>query len=119
MNLIWMLVLLAWGPEGGPTTDSGVRGYYTLEACHASSLAFSRTHDTPIQLCKEILEEKYKLLTQYKVVFDWRKGEMPVVEPEADPEVARLRKALAAIGRLHRGKTKDSQRVRAIIRGVE
>ena len=114
MNLVWMLVLLAWGPEKLPTPDSGVSGHYTLEQCHDKSLAFSRKHNTPIQLCRRMLEDKYLLLTKYRVIFDWTPGDGPIVD--VDPEVERLKKALLEIGKWHKGKTKDSQRVRRIIR---
>ena len=82
------------------------------------SLAFAKKHGTVIQLCRQIPAKNYAIISSGKVIFDHSNREMPEVEPYVDPEVDKLRKALLAIGKWHRGKTKDSQRVRAIIRSV-
>lgn len=113
----WFVVLLAWTPAGYSTEDSGVRAAPTLAGCHDMSLAFAQKHDTPIQLCKEISNRAYAILSSGKVIFDYTGREQPVVKP-AETEADRLRKALLEIGKWHKGKTKDSQRVRRIIREV-
>ena len=114
MEIVWFIVLLAWQPNGMATPDSGVSAHRTLLQCHNKSLSFSLRNGTTIQLCKKILEDKYLLIAKNEVIFNWNEAELPVVTPDIDPEVLRLRKALKAIGKWHRGKTKDSQRVRAI-----
>jgi len=117
-TFVWFVILLAWTPAGEATKDSGVRAATTLEICHMRSLNFARKHGTVIQLCKRIPAENYAIISSGKVIFDHSGRETPEIEPYVDPEVHKLRDALAAIGKLHRGKTLDSQRVRAIIRKV-
>jgi len=110
----WFVILLAWTPEGYATEDSGVRAASTLEVCHEYSLGFAEKHDTPIQLCKEISNRAYAVLSSGRVIFDHTGREQPAVTPD-ETEADRLRKALLEIGKWHRGKTKDSVRVRRII----
>ncbi len=117
-NFVFFVVLLAWGADGLPTEDSGVKSDWTLSDCHVRTQKFSIKHDTPIQLCVKISKAGYDIISAQQVTFNFRPGELPVVEDKVDARVVQLTKALRAIGRLHRGKTKDSQRVRAIIRKV-
>jgi len=111
-QFVWFVVLLAWTPELTSTEDSGVRYGWTLSECHDQSLAFSRKHNTPIQLCMKITRKKYDVLASYYVTF------LRSAESVGDTDVKneRLTAALRAIGRLHVGKTKDSVRVRRIIK---
>jgi len=114
---VFFVVLLAWGTDGYATKDSGVKADWTLSACHARTQAFSRKYDTPVQLCAKISKKGYDIIAAQQVTFNFRPGEMSVVEEDAiDVRVAELKAALRAIGRLHVGKTRDSQKVRAIIR---
>ena len=117
-NFVFFVVLLAWGADGFPTRDSGVKADWTLSDCHVRTQEFSRKHDTPVQLCVKISKKGYDIIAASEVTFNFKPGELPIVEDKIDARVAQLTKALRAIGRLHRGKTKDSQRVRAIIRKV-
>ncbi len=112
-----MVVLLAWGPDGIGTSDSGRFADPTLSDCHVRTQAFSNKHGTPIQLCQRITWKSWAIISTTEIVFDFTGNNDSVVIPDNnDAEVKKLLKALKAIGRLHRGKTKDSQRVRAIIR---
>ena len=115
MKFVFLVVLLAWGPDGIGTSDSGRFADPTLSDCHARSQAFSKKHGTPVQLCQRISERGWNIISSVEVVFDFNGSPYKtVVDHEA--EVERLRLALKAIGRLHVGKTRDSQKVRAIIR---
>jgi hypothetical protein len=116
MTTVWFVILLAWTPAGMSTPDSGVFAAPTLAGCHTLSLRFAKKHSTVIQLCKQIPSKHYAIISMGAVQFDHSGTEQPEVEPYVDPEVVKLRKALVAIGKMHRGKTLDSQRVRAIIR---
>ena len=117
-GFVFFVLLLAWTSAGQTTPDSGMRSASTLDGCHLKSLAFARKHETPIQLCQKITSKKYAILTSGDVSFVHSDKKMPEVAPYVDPEIVKLRKALRAIGKWHREKTKDSQRVRAIIRSV-
>ena len=115
-GFVWFVILLAGTPEGIATPDSGVFVRWTLDECMVSSQEFAMKHSVPIQLCTKISVEGYKIIAAYKVTFDHTMIESPVVQPDIDSEVIRLRKALRQIGKWHQGKTTDSIRVRAIIR---
>ena len=117
-NFVFFVVLLAWGTDGFPTKDSGVKSDWTLSDCHKRTQAFSKEHDTPVQLCVKISKAGYDIIAAQQVTFNFRPGELPIVEDKIDARVAQLTAALRAIGRLHRGKTRDSKKVRAIIRKV-
>ncbi len=119
-RFVWFVILLSGTPEGIATKDSGVHAAWTLDECMAKSQVFAMKHGVPIQLCTKISEEGYRIIASYPVTFDQTGKESPIVQsPEINDEVARLRKALAKIGKLHQGKTADSRRVRAIIRSVK
>ncbi len=115
MKFIYFVVLLAWSPDGMPTKDSGVIGATTLELCHNRTLKFAKKHGTVIELCQKISEKGYKIIAAQKVTFNWQLKPMEIITPK-DPEVERLKAALREIGKWHVGKTRDSQRVRAIIK---
>lgn len=115
MKTVFFVVLLAWTSNGMPTKDSGVIAATTLQLCHDKTLSFSKKHNTVIELCQEITEERYLIIASQKVTFDWQLKPMKIITP-IDIEVTRLRAALKEIGKWHKGKTRDSQRVRAIIR---
>ena len=90
-----------------------------LSGCHANTQAFSRKHNVAVEPCKKMPQRVYDMhIAENPVTFNYRGEEKPEVEYDTDTEdeVQRLTKALKAIGRLHRGKTRDSQKVRAIIR---
>ena len=115
MKFVFMVALLAWGPDGAGTKDSGYFADPTLSLCHARSQTFSKLHNTPLQICVRISERNYRIIASTEVTFDFNGSPYKeVVDHEA--EVVRLLAALKAIGRLHVGKTRDSQKVRAIIR---
>ena len=116
-KFVYMVVLLAWGPDVVGTSDSGRFADLTLSDCHARTQTFSTKHGTPIQLCQRITKKSWQIISTTEIVFDFTGNNDTVVIPDNnDEEVKRLRAALKAIGRWHVGKTKDSQRVRAIIR---
>ena len=117
MKFVFMVALLAWLPNGEGTPDSGHFADPTLSDCHARSQEFSKQHSTPLQLCVKITKAGYDVIRRTEIEFDFEAGGNERVKTEPD-EIDRLRAALRAIGRLHRGKTRDSQRVRKIIRGV-
>ncbi len=112
MNFVWLIVLLAWMPDGTGTSDSGRFGDPSLAECHSRSQKFSLRHDTPLQLCIRITKAHWRIIANADVQFDFA----TTAEIGMEEEVARLRAALRAIGRWHRGKTADSQRVRKIIK---
>lgn len=123
MRIVFLVALLAWAPDGAGTKDSGFFGDPTLSECHARSRAFTEKHGTPIQLCVGITDVAYRIISSTEVVFDFEPGNNGTPHPdegggegEVEVEVKRLIKALKDIGRLHRGKTRDSQKVRKIIR---
>ena len=116
MKFVYMVALLAWLSNGEGTDDSGRFADTTLSACHARSQAFSKKHDTPVQICIRISDKGYRIISNGEVEFDFTEGAYKVEVSDSDEKIQRLLKALKAIGRLHRGKTKDSQRVRAIIK---
>ena len=64
-----------------------------------------------------ITQKGYNVLAAHDIEFDFAKNDAAVVSASND-KIDRLTEALKAIGRLHLGKTKDSHRVRAIIRKV-
>ena len=118
-GFVWFVILLASTPEGVATPDSGVKVSRTLDACMSRSQEFAMKHKVPIQICTKISEEGYRIIAAYETTFDNDTSrQYTIVEPAVDPEVVRLRKALREIGKWHQGKTKDSQRVRAIIAKV-
>lgn len=116
MKFVFLVVLLAWGPDGTGTKDSGRFAEPTLSLCHQRSQAFSKLHGTPVQLCQRISERGWNIIQSVEVVFDFNGSPYETVEPDTDEQVERLLAALKAIGRLHVGKTRDSQKVRKIIR---
>lgn len=116
MKFVYFVVLLAFNGEGIATEDSGVKADWTLSDCHARTQAFSKLHGTHVELCKKILKTNYDILASQEATFNWAPGELSVVVPDNNEEVKRLRRALKEIGKWHRGKTKDSQRVRRIIK---
>ena len=107
----WFAVLLAWTPVGDATKDSGVVAATTQVHCHEKAEAFAQKHGTPIQHCKEVSNKTYKIISSGEVDFDYSGN-----TTKRDTENDKLRKALLEIGKWHKGKTKDSQRVRAIIK---
>jgi len=113
---VFFVVLLAWLPNGSPTKDSGVKSDWTLSECHERTQQFSVKHNTPIQLCVKISRKGYDIIAAHKVTFNFKPGELEIVMDDTDIRVMRLEAALKEIGKWHRGKTQDSQRVRAIIR---
>ena len=115
MKTVFFVILLAWTPNNTMIKGSGVQAFYTLKECHDTSLAFSRKYSTVIKLCKEISEKNYNIIAKYPVTFNNNSKPWAEVDEQID-EVFKLRKALKEIGKWHRGKTKDSQRVRAIIK---
>ena len=121
-EFVFFVVLLAWNPlTGEGTPDSGHFADPTLSDCHARTQKFSNRHNTPLQLCVQISKAGYDIIQSREIEFVFNDDPMPEVEPDKDDRdivIARLREALRAIGRLHRGKTRDSQRVRAIIRSA-
>ncbi len=116
MKFVYFVVLLAFNGDGFATKDSGVKANLNISDCHTRTQAFSKKHGTPIELCKKILKKNYDILAKQEATFNWTPGELPVAIPDDSEEVKRLRAALKQIGKWHRGKTKDSQRVRAIIK---
>jgi hypothetical protein len=117
-SFVFFVVLLAWGADGLATKDSGVKSDWTLTDCHARSQKFSLKHDTVLQQCARISKKGYNIIAAQEVTFNFRPGELEMIEDDVDTRVAQLTAALKAIGRLHVGKTRDSQKVRAIIRKV-
>ena len=115
MKFVFMVALLAWLPSGEGTPDSGHYADATLSDCHQRSQAFSKKHGTPLQLCLRISEKGYRIIASTEITFDFNGSPYKEVVFHEE-ELKRLRAALAAIGRLHVGKTRDSQRVRKIIR---
>ena len=119
-KFVFMVVLLAWAPTTGDgTPDSGHFSDPTLSLCHQRTQAFSKKHNTPLQLCVRISKKGYAIIAAEEIDFVFSNGGFEVVEDDKDVVIARLRLALKKIGRLHVGKTRDSQKVRAIIKGVK
>jgi len=116
MKMIFMAVLLAWGPDGQGTPDSGPFAYTTLPGCYASSRRFSARHGTPVQQCLKISAASWLIISSVEIEFDFGTEDYKVAAPDTDKEVKRLRHALRHIGKLHVGTTRDSRQVRAIIR---
>jgi hypothetical protein len=113
---VFFVVLLAWLPNGSPTRDSGVVYDWTPNECHERTQKFSIKHNTPIQLCVKISKKGYDIIAAQYVTFNFKPGELEIVMDDTDMQVMRLKAALKEIGKWHVGKTRDSQRVRAIIK---
>ena len=119
-QFVWFVVLLAWTPELIATPDSGVRYGWTLNECHNQSLRFSKKYNTPIQLCMKITKTKYDIIASHYVTFSQPARIINYTDAKTNVKTnakhKRLTAALRAIGRLHVGKSKDSVKVRRIIR---
>ena len=115
-------MLLAWLPNGQATSDSGVKVAATLEKCDEKSIAFSYKNKTLHEHCKPIYKKNYEILARQEATFlrelNQTGAKATIQEEDQNEEVKKYKAALKAIGRMHVGKTRDSQRVRKIIKDV-
>jgi len=112
-KFVFFTVLIAFNAEGEFTKDTGVFGFWKLSTCNKQAKTFFKKHKMQYLPCKKILKTKFDILTEQKITFQWDKDSVEYIN---SPEVTKLRDALKSIRWLHKGKSKDSQRVRAIIR---
>ena len=112
-KFVFFTVVIAFNTQGELVKDGGVFAFWKLSTCNAYAETFFKKHSMTYLPCKKILKTKFDIIASQKIIFQWDKNS---IEYTDTPEVIKLRKALKAIGRLHRGKSKDSHRVRAIIR---
>ena len=112
-KFVFFTVLIAFNADGEFVKNGGVFAFWKLSTCNAYAATFFKKNKMPYLPCRKILKTKFDIISAQKIIFQWDKNSIEYVDT---PEVIKLRKALKTIRWLHRGKSKDSHKVRAIIK---
>ena len=113
VKFVFFTVLIAFNANGDFVKNGGVLAFWKLSTCNAYAATFFKKNKMSYIPCRKILKTKFDVIAAQKIIFQWDKNSVEYVD---SPKVIKLRRALKAIERLHKGKSKDSHRVRAIIK---
>ena len=112
-KFVFFTVVIAFNAQGDLVKNGGVFAFWKLSTCNAYAATFFKKNKMSYIPCRKILKTNFDIIASQKIIFQWDKNSVEYVDT---PEVEKLRKALKVIRWLHRGKSKDSRKVRAIIK---